>query len=306
MLTRLLTILLIILTPAAHAATDLSVMSFNIRYGTADDGENHWNHRRDMVAEVFRTRHADIVGVQEALNFQITEITTANPAYAVLGVGRDDGRSKGEFSAILYRADRFAVAESGTFWLSDTPETVASATWGNRITRICTWARLIDRASGDAFYIFNTHFDHESQPSRERSARLIAERIAARASPDPVILMGDFNAGETNPAITFFTQSPPGPRPPGHLPRHPPRRNHDRHLQRLPRQHRRRTHRRHPRHTGHHHPRRRHRPHQHRRPFPLRPLPRLGHPHPARARRLMDAMHHTTHCHPDLPDNLLP
>lgn len=211
MLAPLLSVLLIILAPAAHAATDLSVMSFNIRYGTADDGENHWNHRRDMVAEVFRTRHADIVGVQEALNFQITEITTANPTYAVLGVGRDDGLAKGEFSAILYRADRFAVAESGTFWLSDTPDTVASATWGNRITRVCTWARLIDRASGDAFYIFNTHFDHESQPSRERSARLIAERIAARASPDPVILMGDFNAGETNPAITFFTQSPQGP-----------------------------------------------------------------------------------------------
>lgn len=211
MLARLLTILLALITPAAHAATDLTVMSFNIRYGTADDGENHWNHRRDLVAEVFRTRHADIVGVQEALNFQLTEITAANPAYAVLGVGRDDGLAKGEFSAILYRTDRFAVAESGTFWLSDTPDTVASATWGNRITRICTWARLIDRASGNAFYIFNTHFDHESQPSRERSARLIAERIAARASPDPVILMGDFNAGESNPAIAFFTQDPQGP-----------------------------------------------------------------------------------------------
>ena len=169
------------LFPAAQApaAEPLTVMSFNIRYGTANDGENRWENRRDALFELLRTEDADVIGLQEALSFQIQEIVAAVPGYAVTGVGRDDGRTKGEFSGILFRTSRLTVSEAGTFWLSDTPEVVASTTWGNTITRICSWARFVDK-DGRAFWHYNVHLDHQSQPSRERSAELLARRIAAR------------------------------------------------------------------------------------------------------------------------------
>jgi len=186
---------------APAAAADLAVMSFNIRYGTANDGENRWPLRRDFLMDVVRQDNADVIGLQEALHDQIVEMTTALPAYGVIGVGRDDGKTRGEYAAILYRRDRFHVAESGTFWFSDTPSVVASTSWGNTITRICTWARLIDRQGG-AFWVFNVHLDHQSQPSRERSTTLLAERIRARANPgEPVVVTGDFNVGENNAAL---------------------------------------------------------------------------------------------------------
>lgn len=187
--------------PQAVQSAPLDVMSFNIRYGTANDGENSWPARRSLVVDVIRDQSADVIGLQEALAFQIDEILAAAPSYAVAGVGRDDGARKGEYAAILFRKDRLHVAASGTFWFSDTPETVASKTWGNRITRICTWARLVDR-DGRAFWIYNVHLDHESQPSRVRSVALLRERIDARAFPgEPVIVTGDFNVGEANPAL---------------------------------------------------------------------------------------------------------
>lgn len=186
---------------AQPARAPIDVMSFNIRYGTANDGENRWDARRAMLFDLVRDQNADVVGLQEALAFQIDEIAAAAPAYAVIGVGRDDAARKGEYAAILYRRDRFHVAQSGTFWFSDTPDVVASKTWGNRITRICTWARLIDR-DGRAFWIYNVHLDHESQPSREKSVVLLRQRVDARPFPsEPVIVTGDFNVGEANPAL---------------------------------------------------------------------------------------------------------
>lgn len=196
---------------AAQApAQPLTVMSFNIRYGTANDADNRWTNRRDLLFEVLRTEDADLIGVQEALAFQIDEILEAMPSYAAVGVGRNDGRRAGEFAAILYRRDRLTVADAGTFWLSDTPDVVASTSWGNSITRICTWARLIDR-DGRAFWLYNLHLDHQSQPSRERSTALLLERIDARVRRDePVIVTGDFNAGEDNPAATQLTRAAEG------------------------------------------------------------------------------------------------
>jgi endonuclease/exonuclease/phosphatase family metal-dependent hydrolase len=188
------------------AGRPLDVMSYNIRYGTANDGENRWDRRREMLFDVLRDADADLIGLQEALAAQIDEIREAVPVYASIGVGRDDGRRRGEFAAILFRRDRFTVTDAGTFWFSDTPETVASRSWGNTITRICTWARLVDR-DGAAFWMYNVHLDHQSQPSRERSAALLLERIAARSRPaEPVIVTGDFNAGEDNPAVMAMTQ----------------------------------------------------------------------------------------------------
>ncbi len=189
--------------PSVRAA-DLLVMSFNIRYGTANDGENSWPNRRGMVCDVLRRYEPDVVGLQEALRFQIDGIRAALPRYAEIGVGRDDGATEGEYSAILYRKDRLEVTESGTFWLSDTPEVCGSITWGNACTRVCTWGRFVPRDGGQAFYLFNTHLDHISQYSRDRSVILLAQRIRDRAHADPVLVTGDLNAGENNPAVRYL------------------------------------------------------------------------------------------------------
>lgn len=213
----LLLVVLLVTTSApgvaaqAPAAEPLTVMSFNIRYGTANDGENRWENRRAALFELMRAGNADVIGLQEALFSQIQEILVAVPGYAVTGVGRDDGRTKGEFSAILFRTTRLTLSDAGTFWLSDTPEVVASTTWGNTITRICSWARFIDR-DGRAFWHYNVHLDHQSQPSRERSTALLAQRIGARAGRgEPAIVTGDFNVGESNPALVPLVGTPATP-----------------------------------------------------------------------------------------------
>ncbi len=181
---------------------DMRVMTFNIRTGHAKDGENRWSLRRAFVGDVIRQYSPDVIGVQEAFRFQLDELKQRLPEYGEVGTGRDGG-TKGEYAAILYRKKRFDVDESGTFWLSDTPEE-PSAHWGNHYLRICTWARLIDKQSARPFYVYNTHMDHQSQPAREKGAQLIMRRIAGRLHQDPFVLTGDFNAGEDNPVIAYF------------------------------------------------------------------------------------------------------
>jgi len=188
------------LTPQ-NEELSVEVLSFNIRYGTARDGKNHWDRRRESVIRLLRDQNSDVVGLQEALRFQIDVILAAMPEYGDVGVGRDDGQTQGEYCGILYRRSRFTVADSGTFWFSDTPEVPGSITWGNACTRICTWARLVDKESGRGIYVYNLHLDHVSQPSREKSAVLLARRIQKRTLPDPFVVLGDFNVGEDNPAI---------------------------------------------------------------------------------------------------------
>lgn len=192
-----------IVSPAA-AQEALRVMTFNIRYGTADDGPNRWEVRKDFLAEVIAQEDPDVIGLQEALHDQIEFLLGRLPGYALIGVGRDDGKTAGEYSAILYRQAKLTVEQSETFWLSDTPNKVASATWGNRIPRICTWGRF-RTASGTRLYVYNVHLDHQSQPSRERATALLRERITARRPAAPFIVTGDFNAGEDNPAVTNLT-----------------------------------------------------------------------------------------------------
>jgi endonuclease/exonuclease/phosphatase family metal-dependent hydrolase len=154
-----------------------------------------------MLFDVVRQQRAEVIGLQEALSGQIREMTEAVPGYATVAAGRDDGRAGGEHTAILFSTARLRVAAAGTFWFSETPTVPRSTSWGNRITRTCTWARFIDR-DGRAFWVYNLHLDHESQPSRERSTRLLRARLESRPTPDePAIVMGDFNVGENNPAL---------------------------------------------------------------------------------------------------------
>jgi len=192
--------------PQPAPGAPLAVMSFNIRYGTANDGDNHWSKRRDQLFDLLREQQADVVGLQEALHFQIEEILRAVPGYDYVGVGRGDGRRAGEYAAILYRTARLKARRSDTFWFSDTPGVVKSTSWGNQIERICTWAYFED-LEGPSFYLYNVHLDHQSQPSREKSVALLLERVAARDPKLPAVVTGDFNAGEANPAAKAMLAS---------------------------------------------------------------------------------------------------
>lgn len=186
---------------AAEAQAPVRVVSFNIRYGTANDGAHRWELRRAAVIATIRDHAPHVLGVQEALRFQLDELGAALPAYRELGVGREDGLTRGEYAAILVDTSRFSIVDHGTFWLSETPEVPGSMHWGNRITRLTTWTRIADRATGDTIRVFNLHWDHESQPSRVRSAELLLSRLVAVPATEGVIVLGDFNSDETNPAF---------------------------------------------------------------------------------------------------------
>ena len=183
---------------------ELRIMSFNIRYGTAKDGRNNWVYRRELVYNVIRDYHPDFIGLQEDLGFQIYEIRSALPEYDDVHVNDTYGTGRGLYNAILYRIDRFHVDEKGTFWFSKTPEVPGSRHWGNSGPRICTWARLLEKKSGRAFYIYNVHLDHESQRSRQRSVVLLAHRIKHRKHSDPFVVTGDFNAGEHSNVLRYL------------------------------------------------------------------------------------------------------
>ena len=186
---------------AAAEPVELRVMTFNIRYGTAADGADAWDRRRALLIETIRSYDPAVLGVQEALRFQLDEIGADFPGMKEVGVGRDDGAEAGEYSSILYDGSRFALREHGTYWLSDTPGVPGSMTWGNRYPRLVTWALLHDTAADLTFYVLNTHWDHESQNARERSAAQVVDWLAASVGDRPVVVMGDFNAGESNPAF---------------------------------------------------------------------------------------------------------
>ena len=193
------------------SAFEIDALSFNIRFDTSKDGENAWPKRKEMVGQWVKSESPDVIGLQEALRHQIDDIKKVATAYSEYGVGRDDGKSRGEHCTILYLKKRFNLDKSdcGTFWFSDTPEKVASKSWGNEIPRICTWARFIEKKTDKGFYVYNVHYDHRSQPSRLGASELIIQRISKRKrSNEPIILMGDFNASENNPAIKIFKDEP--------------------------------------------------------------------------------------------------
>ncbi|MGQ0714948.1 MAG: endonuclease/exonuclease/phosphatase family protein [Gemmatimonadaceae bacterium] len=191
---------------APVAEAPLRVMTFNIRYDTPNDGPNAWPFRRDWVASLIRFHEADVVGVQEALVHVLRDLDTRLVGFARVGVGRADGREGGEFSAILYRTDRLALLDSGTFWLSPTPEVAGSKGWDTAIERVATWARFRDRASGCELVHLNTHFDHIGEQARQESARLIRRRLATLAGGRPVIVTGDLNSDPASVPYRILTR----------------------------------------------------------------------------------------------------
>lgn len=181
--------------PDRAAPGELRVMTFNIRYGTAPDGENAWEKRRELLVETIRAFQPDLLGTQECLAGQAEFLRGALPGYGCVGVGRDDGKLAGEMCAVFYREDRLQLAAEGHFWLSETPEIAGSRGWDAALPRIVSWARLRDRADTlRTLVCFDTHFDHVGEAARLASAKLLRARAQAVAGGAPVIILGDFNA----------------------------------------------------------------------------------------------------------------
>ena len=182
------------------------VMTYNIRYAGSEetDGVNAWNNRKNLVASMIRFHHADIVGLQEALLLQLDDLTKLLPHYSWVGVGRDDGKNKGEFSAILFRDDRFEVLKQSTFWLSATPD-IPSMGWDAAFPRVVSWAEMKDKKTGKTFFVFNTHFDHIGVTARNNSSKLLRKRIAENVNNQPIIVTGDFNTQNSTEAYKILT-----------------------------------------------------------------------------------------------------
>jgi endonuclease/exonuclease/phosphatase family metal-dependent hydrolase len=188
--------------PASKAetmASELAAMTFNIRFNNRADGKNAWPHRRDDVGKLIARERPDVVGMQEALAAQIDDLKERLADYDWYGVGRDDGKAKGEFSPIFYRRDRFDVLDKGTFWLSETPDKVGSKGWDAALPRIATWLRLKDKTSGETLLFANVHFDHRGRKARLESGRLLRRKLLEIAADAPVMLVGDFNSTPTSP-----------------------------------------------------------------------------------------------------------
>ena len=196
--------LLMFLFTTVGVAQNLTVISYNIRYNSQSDGEDIWDLRKGELVGQINQHSPDSFGVQEATQIQIQYILEALPEYGYVGVGRDDGASKGEYSAVFYLKEKFKLLESKTFWLSETPEEV-SVGWDAALPRICTYAQFKEHTTGRVFWHFNTHFDHVGKAARANSALLIIEKIKSLVSPESVfVLTGDFNASPNELPITHL------------------------------------------------------------------------------------------------------
>jgi endonuclease/exonuclease/phosphatase family metal-dependent hydrolase len=197
--------------PAATKAPEtdpsaLKVMTFNIRYGTANDGGNNWNRRRGIVVAAVQEFDPDLLGTQETLAFQKQYLTEQLKEMESFGVGREDGKEKGEMTAVFYRKSRFEKLDGGHFWLSLKPAVPGSKSWDSSLTRMATWLKLKDRqAPGQpVIWFLNAHFDHRGEEARLNSARLIRQRIENVGSGAATVLTGDFNTPEGSPPHTVF------------------------------------------------------------------------------------------------------
>jgi len=187
---------------------DIKVMSFNIRRGTAKDGKHHWVYRRMLVDDVLNEYRPDVLGLQEAMDFQIAEISAMLPGYRHVGAGTNSG-DRGLHNSVFYDARRFVLSDAGNFWFSDTSDVPGSRGWGNILPRNCTWVRLIEKRSGSGIYVYNVHLDHLSQRSRKKSVHLLTQHIYARRFPDPFVVTGDFNARERSRTIQYLIGESP-------------------------------------------------------------------------------------------------
>jgi endonuclease/exonuclease/phosphatase family metal-dependent hydrolase len=196
---RFLILLLASLLLASQAATAakppvaLRIASYNLRYNNASDGADAWPNRKEMVKNLVQHYDFDVFGIQEGLRAQLNDVAEL-PAYAFVGRGRDDGKEAGEHSAIFYKKARLQLLQTGDFWLSQTPDRPGKGWDATCCNRICTWARFKDLQSGQVFYFFSVHFDHEGVEARRQSGQLMVKKIKEIAQGAPVVCVGDLNS----------------------------------------------------------------------------------------------------------------
>ena len=189
----------------------VKAMSFYIRYGTANDGDHSWTYRKDMVFQVIDESDCDFIGLQEAMIFQIEEIIRNCPSYKYIGVTREINPAEGEATPILWNSTKWDLLEGKTLWLSEMPEKPGSKSWDTSLPRIFTWGRFVHRATKREVIVFNTHYDHRSAEARFNSSRLLVEYINNMMKGTGTILLGDFNAAESQPPIEYLTSNPTRP-----------------------------------------------------------------------------------------------
>ncbi|RDI13367.1 endonuclease/exonuclease/phosphatase family protein [Flavobacterium sp. AG291] len=202
---KLFILSLILLTFTNINAQDITVMSYNIRLDVASDGENRWDNRKEMLASQVLQKNPDFMGVQEALPQQMDYLNKNLKNYKYIGVGRDDGKREGEFSAIFYNISKYKVIEQSTIWLSPTPDRV-SIGWDAAYKRVCTYGLFENLKTKQKIWIFNTHFDHIGNIARQKSAELILDKIkAVNTNNFPFVLTGDFNLEPDSEPIKLIT-----------------------------------------------------------------------------------------------------
>lgn len=177
-----------------NAVEETAVMTFNMRYDRPDEGDNNWSVRRERICKVIAQHSPDIIGTQELLHHQFAYMSSVLTGYGAVGVARDDGDKEGEYNALFYKRNRYTLLDSGTFWLSETPDVAGSMGWDGACKRIATWAVLRDHCNGSEILAVNTHLDHVGKVARREGIRLLKERIAKLSEGRPVVLTGDFNS----------------------------------------------------------------------------------------------------------------
>lgn len=191
------------------SAREMNVASFNIRLNSRGDykNDNGWAQRRDVLCDMINFEAFEVFGVQEAKPEQLRYMVSRMPDYEYIGVGRDDGKTKGEHSAIFYRKGDFKLLEQGTFWLSETPDEVSYG-WGAKHHRICTWGLFVDKKTKIKFYFLNLHLDHRVKAAQENGAKLVLDFIKTKCKKSAnVILTGDFNVTQKSPVYGIFAES---------------------------------------------------------------------------------------------------
>lgn len=189
---------------SAPASSQMNVATYNLRLNIASDGANAWPHRKEAVKALIQYHEIDVFGTQEGLADQIDDLATM-PGFAHVGVGRDDGKRAGEFSAIFYRTARFEVLQHGDYWLSETPERPGKGWDARCCNRIATWAKMRDLRTNAVFYVFSVHFDHEGVVARRESAHLMLRKMRELAAGYPLLCLGDFNATPESEPIAIMS-----------------------------------------------------------------------------------------------------
>tara|TARA_B100001250_G_C19768548_1_gene775953 strand:- start:753 stop:1688 length:936 start_codon:yes stop_codon:yes gene_type:complete len=185
---------------------DHAILSYNIKYDNKWDKENNWSLRKKRLFHLLRDYNPSIIGIQEGLIHQVKYIDSSLEKYKYIGVGRDDGKTKGEFCAIYFDTTFYEILEHSTFWLSETPDLV-SVGWDAALERVCTYGLFVSIYSGEKFWVFNTHFDHIGTVARKKSSELILNKIKEiNENSLPVVLMGDFNSIPDSEPIKIIEQ----------------------------------------------------------------------------------------------------